>query len=876
MSQKTNGLENRRQPTQALTLGNTQTHQKADSIMPDILLCSGFGKHHSVNNRVAPKSYVGITLQSILAMLDAPQCVEKSQAQWVIFSSLMTREYAEQRANGTFYALWADIDEQGVQGLTFRDLVSLAGGAIGYALWIYTSSTATEETPKSRIILPLAAPVTGEQFVLMQRVLNNKLEASGITPDRATERAGLVCYLPNRGAFYDYFVGDGDLLTATAWQSECEVLAELDRQHQARLNEQRQAAKLKAAERMATGQLSPIGAFNETYSLPLLFDTYGYLDKGKRWLSPNSQSNVAGVTLTDDGRKWLSTHASDADLGKPTANGTMGDAFDLFVYYNHQGDRDAAIKAAGEMFTSAEGVSITKSNQREYMQAQSCSNLADVTDLVAPDTPSRTDPQAENAVDLFNTLKLPPFPLALLPDAIANYAHDQAELIGVDPAVIAMAAIGAAAACIDDRIQIQPKRYDTGWRESARLWVGIIGDPSAKKSPGINKAMAPLFKIDHQWREESNKALAQWAQACDETPKGEEPPPAPLIKRLILNDATVEKMGDILSKSEPRGILSYQDELSGWLAAMDAYKNGAGGKDKAAWLEAYNGGPKAIDRIGRGSTFVENWSACVIGGIQPSVVQAYANATNHDGMLQRFVLLQASEARLGVDRYHDRQARDKYNDLMQHLAELGVGNDSVVTLSAGAHKAREALETKLHRITLNHPNKYLTAALGKWSGLYARLLLVLHCVECATKSSYPTFDDVSEETAQRVADLMWRTLLPHAMRFYNGLDTVQDSARELAGLILAHGWERFTVKRDLDRYWRASRKLKPWEIEETLDRLEAFAWIFPEPGKLNEKGKPAAYLVNPGIHVRFNEQAKRERARRKEVAAMLADIKSTT
>jgi hypothetical protein len=330
-------------------------------------------------------------------------------------------------------------------------------------------------------------------------------------------------------------------------------------------------------------------------------------------------------------------------------------------------------------------------------------------------------------------------------------------------------------------------------------------------------------------------------------------------------------MGDILSKCHPRGILSYQDELSGWLASHDAYRHGAG-KDKAAWLEAYNGGPKAIDRVARGSTFVENWSACVIGGIQPSVVQAYANTTNHDGMLQRFVLVQAGEARLGADRRPDVEAKERYYNLMRQLSETVAFGGDVVTLSEEAHKAREALDEKLHRITRSHPNKYLAAALGKWNGLFARLLLTFHCIECGTALEHPSFREVQGDTARRVADLMWKTLFPHAVAFYNGLDPVEDTARELAGLILARGWERFTVKRDLNRYWRASRKLKPWEMEETLDRLEAFGWIFPDPGHLNEKGKPAAYRVNPGVHKRFKEHAEAERERRKEVAALMAEL----
>ncbi|KZY86761.1 hypothetical protein A3743_16310 [Oleiphilus sp. HI0072] len=439
-----------------------------------------------------------------------------------------------------------------------------------------------------------------------------------------------------------------------------------------------------------------------------------------------------------------------------------------------------------------------------------------------------------------------------------------------------MAAIGAAAACIDDRLEIQPKRNDTGWREQARLWVGIIGDPSAKKSPGISKAMRPLFGIDKKWREETSKALAEWSEACEKAGKDGEKPERPIEKRLIINDATVEKMGDIMSKSEPRGILSYQDELSGWIASMDAYKNGAGGKDKAAWLEAYNGGPKAIDRINRGSTFVDNWSACVIGGIQPSVIQSYAHTSNHDGMLQRFILVQAGVAPLGTDRPPNVFAQVSYDNMMNHLSQTVAEGHHPVKLSSEAHKIREELEAKIHKIIKCHPNKFLAAALGKWSGLFARLLLTFHCIEAGTASKHPTAFEVSGDTAQRVATLMWNTLLPHAISFYNGLDPVEDTALDLARLLLAKSWARFTVKRDLNREWKASRKLKPWELDETLDRLEAFSWIYPEAGQLNEKGRPSAYKVNPNVHKAFEEQAGTERERRKEVTAMMAELKQVS
>jgi len=832
--------------------------------------CSGYGQYHT-NNPTAKnrKPYIAVSIEEIICMIERPPSVTKGNGQWVIFSDQLGESGRNlnylKETNAKYGCLWADIDDN--SGSTIAELGVITSDIVNSDYIVYTSRSATEDNQKARILIPLKESCTAEQFEVLQEILNDKLASLGVVPDRATETANQVCYLPNKGEYYAHdicdFIGSFDWRD---WDFEIKEHQERLEEQQAQLKVQAEQARLKTIQRKEAGLSSPIDAFNESYSVELMLDTYGYRKRSGRYLSPNSESGTAGVTVQDN--KWFSNHGSDIGIGGTDSNGkAFGDAFDLYVHYNHGGNRGSALKIIGQKLT-IDGISITKYNQREYMVRKTeAETIAKLEEMAAE------DPTATTAVDLFNTLNLPPFPIDMLPAPIASYAKDQAELIGVDPAVIGMAAIGAAAACIDDRIKIQPKRFDPTWTESARLWIGIIGDPSAKKSPGISKAMGPLFKVDQQWREETGIALQEWEKACDEAGKDGEHPPRPIERRLIVNDATVEKMGDIMSKSEPRGILSYQDELSGWLSSMDAYKNG-GGKDRAAWLEAYNGGPKSIDRISRGSTFIENWSACVIGGIQPSVVQAYANSTNHDGMLQRFTLVQAGEASTGVDRSPDMDARQKYYDLMHHLADTTVVNEAVVTLSEAAHKAREALDEKLHKITRSHPNKFLTAALGKWNGLYARLLLTFHCIETSANKDYPTLREVSGETARRVADLMWRTLLPHAVKFYQGLDPVEDTARELAALILAHGWERFTVKRDLNRNWRASRKLKPWELEETLDRLEAFGWLFPDPGKLNEKGKPVAYLVNPGVHIRFTDYAVKERERRKEITEVMQELKA--
>ena len=469
--------------------------------------------------------------------------------------------------------------------------------------------------------------------------------------------------------------------------------------------------------------------------------------------------------------------------------------------------------------------------------------------------------------DLFSGFELPDVSLSYFPSVIADYAADQGELLGADPAAIAVAAIGACSAALDDRIEIQVKRHDPTWREQARLWLALIGDPSAKKTPIIKKATAPLWAIHNDWHKEARKKIAEWERDCEGLKKGDEKPPKPDELRLIVQDATVEKLASILEAMPARGIVSLPDELTGWLASMDCYKSG--NKDRAHWLEAYNGGPRLVDRV-KGSTFVDNWGIGVIGGIQPSVIYEYAKATNHDGMLQRFILLYARRPSLGVDRRPDFDAKKAYSDVVKQLAETKPALGSVVTLSEASHVEREALEHLVHRRSLAVNNPFLSAALGKWPGLFARLLLTYHAIECATDRTYPTDRQVSGQTAGRVADLIRDVLLPHAVRFYEGMDPSAEDSKLLAALILAKGWERFTVKRTLQREWRHSRQMKPWEIDQTLDRLEAFAWIEPdETSGINERGRPKAYLVNPLIHKRFAEHAESERHRRAEVAEIM-------
>jgi hypothetical protein len=74
------------------------------------------------------------------------------------------------------------------------------------------------------------------------------------------------------------------------------------------------------------------------------------------------------------------------------------------------------------------------------------------------------------------------------PGEIRDFVYDQSELLGCDPGAMALTALAVCSSLISDEITIQPRRFDTTYRESARLWLMLIGLISNKKTPMAQEA----------------------------------------------------------------------------------------------------------------------------------------------------------------------------------------------------------------------------------------------------------------------------------------------------------------------------------------------------------------------------------------------------
>ncbi len=505
------------------------------------------------------------------------------------------------------------------------------------------------------------------------------------------------------------------------------------------------------------------------------------------------------------------------------------------------------------------------------------------------DAPPPPQPANDNAtawtsppLDVFGLLPPAAVPLDVLPPAIVDYVRDQSELTGSDHGIIGLSAVVSAAACITDKIMLQPKRLDPTWVEHPRLWAAFVGDPSTKKSPAISKAVRHVKRIDHDMGERNVAAMADYRWQHDswkEAKKADKtnPPPEPKkppVERLVVEDTTVEALTEVL-KDNPRGVLVLKDELTGWFASMDAYKGAGKGAsmDRAHWLEAYNGGRRVVDRVTRGTVVVPNWSACILGGVQPDMMRRVADSMGNDGLLQRFIVLVARPAVEDADRVPDMRAMEQYRALFDWLVALQPGTKPVY-LTEAAHTCRERVARLSLKLSAALDNPSLKAWFGKWTGLFGRLLLVYHVLDCFQHGVHPTSCDVPFETASRVERLMCGTLLHHGLHFYQEvLDAHerQEQVRQLARLILAKRYDRIT-KRDMMQYWKAGQKEDWFKVRGIVESLCSMGWLDPDAYAVDTDGRPRAWLVNPDVHTMFARHADRERSRRRDQAETLREL----
>ena len=345
----------------------------------------------------------------------------------------------------------------------------------------------------------------------------------------------------------------------------------------------------------------------------------------------------------------------------------------------------------------------------------------------------------------------------------------------------------------------------------------------------------------------------------------------PRQERRVISDATVEAAQEVLRDS-PRGVLSAQDELSGWFGQMDKYAPGKGSQaDRGFWLQAFNGGSYSLNRIARGASYIPNCSISLLGGIQPEPIRAIANDTHDDGLVQRLLPVILRPGKVGRDVPADSTLSD-YERLIERLelmrppertGAIGYGDAaSPLRLNDDARRVRERLEQEhLDLVSaLETVSPKLAAHFGKYDGLFARLCVIWHCVDHHDQTQPP--GEISGNTAERVATFMEQFLRPSAIAFYAGMlgmSAGHERLVDLASWIVGAG-VREVKARDVQSSSQSFRHVTADEVRLLCEKLEAFGWgEWAEPAPKSNKPR---FLVNPLVHERFADRGKDELERR--------------
>lgn len=257
-----------------------------------------------------------------------------------------------------------------------------------------------------------------------------------------------------------------------------------------------------------------------------------------------------------------------------------------------------------------------------------------------------------------------PLDLDILPPLLAKYSADIANATSVAPEVPLITILTAASIAIGNRAVIQPKVLESGWQEVPNLWGAIVGEPGSGKSPAMKAALAPLYKIDKELRQQSDAAKTEYAKREKEykrklalyekqktrietsddpdAPLPEEPiaPQKPPYRQLIVHETTPEKLHEKCIDN-PHGLLNHSDELHTWFVSMERKGHES---ERGMWLKAWSGNEShEIATIGRGTKYLPTLCLSVIGSTQPQKWRSYIRSVmgegaGNDGLVQRLQL----------------------------------------------------------------------------------------------------------------------------------------------------------------------------------------------------------------------------------------------
>ena len=603
-------------------------------------LVSGLGKYHTndpdpnkPDKKLTP--YLTIDVLGIRNLVDKPQNVDKSKAQWLIPSTLLSRSHKKQEENGKYWLLWADFDNKDTPPLNkVENCVIELITACDYEL--YSSKSAKPDHHKARLLIPLKSPLNGSDWIICQQILRAKLEAHGIKSDSTAESSGQPCYLPNRGEYYQTLSSRNDLFfnPVEAWAKEIKAKHGELIQKQEALKE---AQKI-ALEKRKTLSLSNepdqfkqlVSMFNSAYTPQDLMVAAGYAQRGNCFRHPNSESGSYSASVKPDNYGVLRVHTlSSSDPLYVEGSKSGHDAFSIYTVLNHGGDRRAAIKDAGDKLLTIGGVSFNKAWQIKWGKEQSNTH----------DDPEPTNPHVSTFNETLDDDKKY-CQVDLLKNVDDNHVLKSLSLQTAAETHLPVNTVFLAGLSVFS--SMAARKYVVNYQNGEPLPIGIysvLEQPSGTgKSWCLGIFQKPFYAIQKRLLKEATEAINNLNGAEEEEKTQLNEKISHLNKGLFVTNSTPEALEKSLIDTE--GFFSAISSEQGLFNSLlgNCYKPEGSSNNNDVMLNGFDGGHVNSIRVGR-----PGFNGHVVGGVccfaQAGSIENVLKASNGTGVSERFLML---------------------------------------------------------------------------------------------------------------------------------------------------------------------------------------------------------------------------------------------
>ena len=248
------------------------------------------------------------------------------------------------------------------------------------------------------------------------------------------------------------------------------------------------------------------------------------------------------------------------------------------------------------------------------------------------------------------------FPIEIFPESVRNYIKICNKTLNNSIDYMGCSLLFLTSIIIGNSTLLEIKK---GWKESANIWLALIGKAGVGKTPSISSITFPLEKANNKEIKKYIKDVMAYEEYMNLDKKEKDlvqEVHKPKKSQFIVNDVTLEALIELHNENK-NGIGVLKDELAGFFKDMNKYREGG---DKEHWLSSWSGKQINLNRKTAKSSFVERACLPILGGIQPSIMDTFYTDENKDnGFIDRMLF---SYPEMNIDYYSEQEMKQEHLD----------------------------------------------------------------------------------------------------------------------------------------------------------------------------------------------------------------------